>query len=312
MGHCLLLVICCVLPPTEAMADPPQAQPLVESVTVRLKFPAGRIARYRLQLAGQQAWNPRLAGLQWGQMATDFEFTLHTKTVRPERTCTFDLLGETLRSTGKTFRGRIDVAATRQGSTLGVRGRDSVGLESRHSLLQQPMTVTLDSRGRFRYGTGLLPLAIYMLPHVDHRFWNLLAHAPEQSVQPGQRDDVSLQVPIPGAQGKTLQISGARETAGWKTVKGRGLLAIKLGAQLDVQDTNLVLKNGDRVHVVSGSYLAKGQALWDVDNGLLYSAEAQQALLLTADLPVPRALRSETKCSLKLLGYQDLPVPKKK
>ena len=82
------------------------------------KFTPGRVARYRLQLAGQQAWTPSPAGLQWAQMSTDFVFTLRTKTVRPEGTCTFDLLGETLRSTGETLGGRIDVAATRQGSAV--------------------------------------------------------------------------------------------------------------------------------------------------------------------------------------------------
>lgn len=309
----LLLLVCSVWLPLVAAAAPPQAkpQPLVQPVTVRHQFVPGRIARYRLQLAGQQAWSPQPSGLQWGQMTTDFVFTLRTKTVRPEGTCTFDLLGERLRSAGQTSGGRIDVAATRQGSALGLRGRDSARLESDHSLLQKPMTITFDDRGRFRFGTGLLPLVIYMLPHVDHRFWSLLTHAPEQEVQPGQKDDISLDVPIPGAQGKTLKVSGSRETAGWRTVKGQRLLAIKLNAKLDIKDTNVILKNGDQVHVVSGSYLATGQVLWDVDNGLLYSAEAKQTLLLTADLPVPRALRSETKCSLRLLGYQDPAVPKK-
>lgn len=311
MGR-LLLSVCLVSLSLPATAGRPQPERLVEPVTVRHKFTPGRIARYRLQLAGQQAWMPQIQELQWGQMATDFVFTLRTKTVRPEGACTFDLLGESLRSAGETSGGRIDVAANRQGSALGLRGRDSARFESPSSLLQKPMTITFDDRGRLLFGTGLFPLAIYMLPQVDHRFWNLLTHAPEQAVQPGQNDDVSFDVPIPGAQGKTLKISGTRETAGWRAVKGQRLLTVKLVAKLDIQDTNVILKNGDQVHVVRGSYLATGQVLWDVDNGLLYSAQAKQTLQLTADLPIPRTLRSETNCSLQLLGYQDPPVPQRK
>ena len=43
-------------------------------------------------------------------------------------------------------------------------------------------------------------------------------------------------------------------------------------------------------------------AQWDVANGLLGFAAADQKILLKVDKPNPRGLRSEAECSLELLA----------
>ena len=100
-------------PPDDEPADTPR-------VRIRHDFKQGRLLRYRLQLSGQTAWTPPLRLADVGQMATDFTFTLHTKTLRPGGACTVDLLGERLRSAGQTPGGRIDVAAVRHHAILGL------------------------------------------------------------------------------------------------------------------------------------------------------------------------------------------------
>jgi len=298
------LVACAASPVGLALADSSESS-RSDPVTIRLRFAPGRMVRYNLKLGGQTAWTPHVRGVQWGQMATDFTFTLRTKTIRPSGACTFDLFGEALRSAGQTSHGRIDVAATRQMSKLGLQGRDSLGLASEKSPLQKPMTITLGPRGTIQLGTGLAPLVIYMLPHVDHRFWTLLTAAPIQAVAPGDRKDVNFELPVPGARGKPLSVTGTWEVLDWQKRSRRDLLPISLTAKLQVSDSNMILKNGDQIHVASGTYEASGKAYWDVDNGLLYSATADQRILLTADQPIPRALRSESRCTLNLLGVED-------
>ena len=59
-----------------------------ETATIRMQFLPGRMMRYNLKLGGQTAWTPHVRGVQWGQMATDFTFTLRTKTIRPSGACT--------------------------------------------------------------------------------------------------------------------------------------------------------------------------------------------------------------------------------
>jgi hypothetical protein len=167
------------------------------------------------------------------------------------------------------------------------------------------MTITIGPRGEFRFGTGLVPLVIYMLPHVDHRFWTLLTVAPQKAASPGDKRQIDFDLPVPGAKGKPPGITSTWEVLGWQKRSRRDVLPVRLSAKLEINDSNFILKNGDQIHVTTGTYEAEGTALWDVENGLLHSATADQKILLTADQPVPRALRSESRCTLQLLGVQD-------
>ncbi len=279
-------------------------------VEIRLDFDAGRLLRYHLQLSGQTAWTPHLQGVDWGQMATEFTFTLRPKAFRPDGSCTFELLGESLQSAGQTAKGKIAVAASRQQSKLKARGKHSLAVSSEKSPLQKPMSLTIGPRGALRFGTGLAPLAIYMLPHVDHRFWTLLTVAPAKPVAPGDQWDADYQLPVPGAEGEPLNVQGRWEVTGREKYGSQDVLAIRLVALLDLKGSNVLLKNGDRIHVAKGTYSATGKVLWDVEHGVLCSATAQQQILLASDLPVPRALRSASKCSLRLVGLQNPPRKK--
>ncbi len=280
-------------------------------VTVRHKFVPGRFLRYNLKLAGQTAWNPAVRGAEWGQMATDFTFILRTKTLRPTGLCTFELLGERLQSAGQTPAGRIAVAATRGQSRLGVAGKEAVAIDSKKSPLQHPMTMTFGPKGRFGFGTGLLPIAIYMAPHIDHRFWNLLTLAPDKPVGPGDQWEADFTMPLPGSKGKPLKVKGKWKVLGWEKQGKRDLLSIGLTAKLQLRNTERILLNGDKVHIATASYEASGKARWDVEAGLLYSATARQRLHANSDLPVRRALRNEADCTLTLLGSQDPQPPRK-
>ena len=61
----------------------------------------------------------------------------------------------------------------------------------------------------------------------------------------------------------------------------------------------------------SGTYKASGEASWDVAAGALYSATANQKILIKADRPTPRVLRSVADCSLKLLKTKSVPPGRK-
>ena len=56
--------------------------------------------------------------------------------------------------------------------------------------------------------------------------------------------------------------------------------------------------------MVGMSVLTGTLEIWDVEAGLLQSATAEQAILITSDAPVPRALESRARCSLQLLDVR--------
>jgi hypothetical protein len=140
-----------------------------------------------------------------------------------------------------------------------------------------------------------------MLPHVEHHFWTLLTTAPLQPVASGDGWEVDFSLPVPGAKGKPLKLKGKWSVLPRETRSRASLVPIELKANLDLENSNVILKNGEKIHVSKGSYVAAGKAYWDVGAGLLRSAAAKQAILITSDAPVPRALESRAQCSLELL-----------
>ena len=274
-------------------------------VTVRPIYETGRMLQYRLRLSGATAWAPTIEGIRWGKMQTDFTFVLATKTLRRvglhKGCCTFRLLGEHLRSVGEGPKGAFGVDATRRRTQVKVKDRWQVSVADR-SPLRKDMTMTFGPRGGYRFGTGLLPVAIYMLPSVDHRFWTVLTIAPIREVGPGDSWEHEFDFPVPGAKGKPLKLTGTWQVTGWETYRGRKVLAMALQAALELKDSELVLRNGDRIHVTGGTYRASGTAKWDVAGGVLCFAEASQKLLVQADRPTKRALRSEARSTLELLA----------
>lgn len=269
-------------------------------VLVRPQYKEGRLLRYRLKLSGATVWTPDNRRLDWGKMNTDFTFVLRGKTLRDNGACTFALLGENLRSAAEGPKGKAEVQATREKAKVKANGKWATSRT--HNPLNKEMTVTLGPLGGYRFGTGLWRIAVYMLPHVDVRFWTLLTLAPPKEVGPGDSWHEEFQLPVPGAKGKPLRLTGSWKVVGWQAYRGQKVLAMTLAAELDLKDCDLLLKNGDRVHVYSGTYKAAGKVLWNVARGALCSATAEQKILIKAKGTTPRALRSEYKCSLQLLA----------
>ncbi len=290
--------------PEAPAAGKPEAK-----VRIRPAYRDGRRLRYRLTLDGATAWAPNPAGeLAWGKMGTDFTFVLATKAVRTagllRGSCTFELLGERLRSDGEGPEGALGIDATRDRTRVKVRDRWQVSVADK-SPLRRPMTLTFGPRGACRFGTGLAPIAVYFLPGVDPRFWTLLTIAPDKPVAPGDAWEQAFDLPVPGATGRPLKLTGKWQVLGWQDYASRPVMAMTLSADLKLADTNLTLRNGDRVHVASGTYRAEGLVRWDPAKGVLCYAAAEQNLLAKADKPTPRALRHRAKCTLQLLAATD-------
>lgn len=300
-------VTAAVIPSTSADAAPPQ-RPLAndDPVTIRLNVQPGHLLRYNFNATGQTAWAPMQKNTNWGQMATDFTYVLRAKTLRPDGSCTFELLGEQLHSTGETDKGKIDVKLDRQ--KVKIKPRGGLGIKSKKSPLENAMTVTLGPQSEYRFGTGLGPIAIYMLPHIDRHFWTFLTIAPADPVAPGDQWEKEFNLPLPGAAGEPLQVEVTWSVSGRKRSGNTDVLAISLAAEIDLVDTNLLMKNGDNLHIAKGKFVASGKALWDVRHGILRSATGKQQYLLSADRPTRRELRSQSTASMRLLDERIPPM----
>jgi hypothetical protein len=304
----ILAALATVLALTAALLAPAAAKdpgPDAENApryNIRPAHAEGVVLLYNLKLNGATAWTPAPKGVDWGKMETDFTFGLRGKTLRESGACTYELLGDKLTSVAEGPEGVIGIQADRERARIKAKGHWDVWTE--RTPLRHPMTATFGPRGAFRFGTGLKRLAIYAIPHVDHRFWNVLTVAPARPVAVGDAWKEEFRFRVPGAKGKPLELKAHWKVTGWERYKGQKVLALALTADLKLEDSNLILKNGDRVHVTVGTYKARGKVLWDVEHGVLCSARASQQVLFQADKPQPRALRSETTCTLTLQKYQ--------
>ena len=130
-----------------------------EKVKIRPKYVEGRAWGYQLKLSGATAWAPAAKGLQWGKMTTDFTFVLLPKAFRDNGSCTFHLIGEHLRSVGENAEGLFGVDATRQSARAKVKGKWRRNVPTP---LAKPMTLTIGPLGAVRFGTGLVPVALFM------------------------------------------------------------------------------------------------------------------------------------------------------
>ncbi len=269
-------------------------------VLIRPTYVEGRTLRYHLNASGATAWTPAQTALGWSKGTTDFTFGLRAKVVRESGACTFAVVGENLRSTADSHKGHSQVSATPEKFTLQINGKSFTTRE--HNPLNKETTVTLGPLGAYRFGTGAAPLIVFMMPNVDKIFWTLLTTAPINKVAPGDAWSKEFNLAVPGGRGRPLRVTGKWKVIGWETYRGQKVLAIALAGELALEDSMLILKNGDRAHVHSGSYKAEGKVLWDVEHGVLCSVAAKQKILIKADRPSLRALRSEHTATLKFLG----------
>jgi len=271
-------------------------------VLIRAKFAEGRQMRYNLKMSGTAAWTPHDKALGWGQMNTDFTFDLATKVIRKSGACTFHLAGQSLRSNATGPKGRLEIIADRKKSRIKINDKWQAPVN--RTPLSKPMTLTQGPLGGVRFTTGTVQIAIYLLPHVDIRFWTLLTVAPLKKVAPGDQWEDKFNLPVPGAKGRPLELTGHWKVIGYQQYGGQKVLALALGVDLDLKNSDVMLKNGDLVHVLSGSYRARGKALWDVNRGVLCYATADQKILIRANKPKTRALRSEHNCTLQLKSFK--------
>ena len=269
-------------------------------VLIRPTYVERRTLRYHLKATGTTAWTPAQTALGWSKGTTDFTFGLRAKAVRESGACTLAVVGENLSSVAQSHKGSNEISATPERFKLVVNGKSFTTRE--HNPLTKETTVTLGPLGAYRFGTGVAPLMVYMLPGADKIFWTLLTTAPVDKVGPGDAWSKQFDLPVPGGQGRPLRVTGKWKVIGWETYRGQKVLAMALAGELALEDSTLLLKNGDRAHVHSGSYQAEGKVLWDVEHGVLCSAAAKQKLLIKADRPTFRALRSEHSATLKFLG----------
>lgn len=266
---------------------------------VRPQYPDGQKLRYNLNMTGAAAWYPAQKDLEWGKMTTDLTFVLSQKVVRKSGACTYELSGENLKTTGEDNKGKFEVTADRQRIAGNLHGTTFFNPDL--NPLTKEMTLTVGPRWGFQFGTGLLPIAIYLLPHVDKLFWTLLTVAPEKEVAVGDTWDQEFEYQLPDSKGQPLKVKGTWKAIGWENYKGVKCLAMTLSADLSLKDCEVLLLNGDKVHVADGSYKADGKVLWDVEHGMMCFATAGQKILITCDRPDARALRSEVKCTLSLM-----------
>jgi hypothetical protein len=273
-------------------------------VLIRSGFVPGRVMRYNLKLSGAAAWSPHEKGLGWGQMNTDFTFDLATKVIRESGACTFFLSGQKIKSSVTGPKGRLGIIADRK--TSKIRINDEWQSPSNKTPLAKEMTLTQGPLGGVRFTTGVAPIVLYLLPHVDLRFWTLLTVAPPAKVAPGDKWVETFSLRVPGSRGRRpLELTGRWKVVGYQQHRGRKVIVLALAVTMDLKNSNVMLKNGDLVYVHSGSYAAQGKAMWDVSRGVLCYATADQKVLIQADKPKVRALRSEHKCTLELKSFKE-------
>ena len=269
---------------------------------IRHQFRDGQKLRYTLSVAGQGEWTPQQGNFKAGEMSTDFMFTLVQKVMRQGGACTFELVGEKLTSSGEGTDGSYSVTASRESCKWELNKLK--GKTEDKNPLTNEMTVTIDPVGNMPFSTGLRHIALFFLVHVDQRFWEPLTHAPMREVGVGDEWEVDFPFQLPDSVGRPLDVKAKARVTGWENFGGRRCLAGRLAAELDLKDTTVTLLNGDRAHIQQGNYKADGKVLWDVEQGLLCYAAAQNSLVIISDRPTNRRFAGKARCTLKLLAAQ--------
>jgi hypothetical protein len=124
--------------------------------------------------------------------------------------------------------------------------------------------------------------------------------APSTPLAVGSHWDHDFDVEIPGAKGDPLHIVVGIDVVGLETVNGARVLTLEAKGEINLTDSDLLMKDGTRMHVVHGRYEVHGTAKWDLDRGFLHFAEAEQIVKATCDRPETRRLASKATSRLVL------------
>jgi len=268
---------------------------------IRPKFWEDQKLKYRLEVEGDVRWTPKKPALIWGQVATEFVFTLTEKAIREEGACVFDLAGERLKSKGDGPEGRVSLSATESQWEVQREGQRRYIMREKNPL-KNPMSVTIGPRGEFQDGMGLVPIAGFFVTHMDRKFWDLLTVAPAEEVNVGDKWRADFKLQLPDSRSDPLQVRVEGKVTGWKKYGAHNCLVCELRAKGELKRTEVMLRNGDRVKVESCLYEARGQIMWDLKQGLLCSAEAESVVKIASIKSEKTSFNGKAKAKLKLLS----------
>jgi len=281
-----------------AAALVPRAICAGETVTIDPSFRVGERLHYSWHLENDLSWSPADKGVDWVKMSTDFDFVLRGRHLLDDGSCIFDLDGKKLESIGESAKGKLGIRATStEASYLFGNHWTKPGPKTP---FEKPMTVTLGPQFQPKASTGIEPIALFLLPGVDPRVWFMVTTAPSTPLTVGSHWDHDFDVEIPGAKGDPLHVVVGIDVVDIETLNGARVITIEARGELNLTDSDLLMKDGTKLHLVHGRYEIHGTAKWDLDRGYLRVAEAEQVFKATCDRPETRRLASKAKSRLVL------------
>jgi hypothetical protein len=292
-----ILLLSSVAGSVATRADAPAAA-AAQPIAIQPQLKEGMRLTYRWRLSGKTAWLPAQQGTDYAAADTDFLFTLVGKTLREDGSLTMALLGQSLRASGESNKGKIGIEAGPVQAKVFVGGQ--WWGPSNNSPLANEITVTVGPRFEGKFGTGMQNLAIYFLPSVDPTLWLLLTTAPAEPVTPGQTWEKKFSWPLPGASSKPVDVTATWKVDAPKQYLGQRVLPIHVTARLDMADSHLLLQNGDKVHLKQAMYQADGVAYWHIEKGILCYADMQEKFNGSAVPPDLRKIGHLAKSTLEL------------
>jgi hypothetical protein len=250
-------------------------------VTIRPEFTPQTNLRYAWHLENENRWTPKTAAGDWSTMETDFDVVLKAANLLRNGGCEFDLKGTHLRSVAKGPKGAIGIDATPTQAKL-LLG-DTWLKPGPKTPLKKPMTLTVGPRFEITGATGVEPIALYLLPGVDPRIWLALTTAPKDPIVPGTDWEHDFKVPIKELGGKMLDVTVAFSVMPSSPRANR--LAISMAADMDLDDFTAQVDKLGTVRIANGRLELSGEAVWNVDSGVLEKATAEQKLRLAVAKP---------------------------
>jgi hypothetical protein len=218
-------------------------------------------------------------------MRTDFDFDLVSERV-DSGVGTFRVAGRSLESIAEGPKGGLGISATPQQAKV-LLGQKWLKPGPR-TPLKERITVTLGPRFNITGSSGFHHIALYFLPSVDYRVWLALMTAPEPPLEPGKEWKQRVNVPIKDLGDRPLAVDVYFRVDEATVAGGRRALVVRVAGKLGLQDFEVDLKKGRKLHVTSGTYSVSGRAEWDVARGIPLSVEAEQWIDAVADDPATK------------------------
>ena len=289
------LVLLCIVPtPTHAQSS---------EILIRPDYREGETLNYNLLLQANSRWNPTEEGQSWVVLETDFTFGLRTKAIRPSGAATFTLHGQKLAARGDSHKGVLGIETNTKRTRL-LTHKGWTDFMERSPFDGDPeMTLTLGDRFQPLFSTHTVGLRACLLPQVNHAFWWLLTTAPKDPVTLGSEweDQFKWQIPH-AAPGNPLQVRVRVQVLPQRTYRKQPVIPIRITARMTLEDTEAILRNGDKVTIDKAVYEADGTAYWHVARGILCFAKAEESLKGQTRNHPRRQINHQAEATLKLLS----------